>query len=62
MNVLTEAELERIIFLYKCKVDNEEIRASINEEREADEEKRANDVDYYILCVLDKGDIEDGIN
>ena len=56
---LAKVELERIIFLYKCGVDNEEIRAAINEDRKADEEKRANDVDYYIFCVLDKGDIED---
>ena len=54
MSVLTTRELERIIFLYKCGVDNEEIRAAINEDRKADEEKRANDIDYYICCVLDK--------
>ena len=51
---LAKTELERIIFLYKCGVDNEEIILSINEDREADETKRANEVDYYICCVLDK--------
>ena len=54
MNTLSEVELKRIIFLYKCGVDNEEIILSINEDREADETKRANEVDYYICCVLDK--------
>ena len=59
MNDLTKVELDRIIFLHKCGVDGEEVISSINKKREADEEKRANDVDYYIFCVLDKGDIED---
>lgn len=54
MNVLTKAELERVIFLYKCGVDSEEIRAVINEDRKEVKTKRDNHIDYYIWCVLDE--------
>lgn len=54
MTDLTLKEVERIVFLYKCGVHSEEIVASINEDREVDEEKKANDVDSYIWCIFDR--------
>jgi hypothetical protein len=58
MKSLTAPELEKIIFLDKCGVPYDEIIDVINGDREADEEKRDNHIDYYVWCILEEATLE----